>query len=135
MTKIQARTRIKKHADENEVNVTTTTHGKVSWWWQLLNNAVFDNAIDIPPSRIIIRNFREDMLGYVEPTPARRGYHLGMRRTFYNPRTFLTVLTHEMVHAWELQEFNRMGHGKRFHSWKDTIKERTNLPLSKLVEF
>ena len=134
MDKIQARQKIKKHLkrqghrDDFEI-----THHLVFHWWHVLNKAVFDGKLKTPKN-VILRNFRDESLGWCMAGKNDPSVILGLRRELYNRKTFLTVLVHEMVHAYEHQVHGKMSHRETFYMWKEAIYENTGLTLDEWVE-
>lgn len=47
---------------------------------------------------------------------------------------FITVLTHEMVHAWEFTTYGSSDHGDRFMSWKLDIQQLIGVELTEYIK-
>lgn len=105
-------------------------------WWNLLNNALFDGKL-ITPRKIIVRGFR-DSYGLCYPMKTRGDVKIGINSEFYDRKTFLMILAHEMVHQWQwtfdesitLENFDDQCHGKTFWQWKNILKRVFNIPLA-----
>ena len=98
----------------------------------MLNVAVFDSILS-PPKRVEIRTFR-DCLGWCKGLKRKGRVVIGISDNCFDKKLFLTVLVHEMVHAYEHQELNKMSHGKTFYEWAPKIKSRANLKLSEYID-
>ena len=130
MTPQDASTKVRTHiATKGHVPVRVTKH-LVRYWWNVLNAAVFNN--ELPNARHI--ELLDTPEVYAWAIPASNGrIDLHIQPSFVQRTTFLTVLIHEMVHAWEFMTFGRMGHGSRFLGWATTIEQHTSLILRKSV--
>jgi len=102
------------------------------FWWHLLNVAVFDGIL-VAPKRIEIRTFRY-CLGWCKGLKRKGKTILGISDDCFDRKEFLTVLVHEMVHAYEHQEIGKMSHGKTFYEWKSRIKRNTGLSLNEYID-
>jgi hypothetical protein len=109
--------------------VKVTKH-LVRFWWKVINHAVFGGTLI--PARHIELMFSDVVYAWAIPSTNSR-IDLHIQDTFHERTTFLTVLIHEMVHAWEFMTYGRMGHGKRFTQWTNAIEERTPLFLRKII--
>ena len=99
----------------------------------MLNVAVFDGIL-VPPKRVEIRTFR-DCLGWCKGLKRNGRVVIGISDDCFDKKMFLTVLAHEMVHAYEHQELNKMSHGKTFYDWEGRIKRNVGLPLNEYVDY
>jgi fumarate reductase subunit D len=128
MTHEQARTFVKEHIKyKGDVRVTTT-ETLVRYWWGVLNVAVFYGKLH-KPVKVEIKGIR-DSFAWAETNNKTKGrVNVRIQRKFLSKLLFLTILLHEMVHAWEHQHHTVMGHGKRFFAWKNRIKWTIGLDL------
>lgn len=128
MTHEEARVFVKEHIKYSGGKQTEVTLRLVRYWWRVLNIAVFYGRLHKPVA-IEIKGTR----GYFAEAQARddkKGrVDLRMQDKFLSKHLFLTILVHEMVHAWEQQHHTVMGHGKRFFAWKNRIKWTVGLDL------
>lgn len=109
--------------------VRVTKH-LVRYWWGIINRAVFDGTL--LPARHIELMYSDEVYAWAIPGSNGR-IDLHIQNHFHERTTFLTVLIHEMVHAWEFMMYGRMGHGSRFTKWTTTIEQRTPLILRKTI--
>jgi len=141
MKNLDRRKRIKAHIKRKGENCDfEITETFALYWWHHFNDVIFDGALR-PPVRFEIRNFR-DCGGWCRPhnwnNIKDRRVVIGLLRDYWDRKTFLTVLAHEMVHQWEwevLADWNpKVEHGGDFFSWKNKLKYRTGLPLDRFVD-
>lgn len=71
--------------------------------------------------------------GRTAPTSKPAHIELRMLPEYPLKMLFMNILVHEMVHTWEHQHHNIMGHGKRFFKWAPRIKRTTTLELTHKV--
>lgn len=102
------------------------TPGKVKYWWRQLNYAVFNGKLKYPKEIIVART--RGCYAFVQGVDDKRVI-LKIAPKFVTGKMFLSILVHEMVHAWERQHYPHWGHGKRFLMWRGPIKRKTTLPL------
>lgn len=122
----EARKRVKRHIRKRGSEPLVLTQRIVTRWWNLLNTAVFYGSLPRLTSVQLLEHKKE----HAWAIPGSHGeISVSMYPTFASRQLFLSVLIHEMVHAWEFQNYPRAGHGKRFFTWKHRIKRTTNLIL------
>jgi hypothetical protein len=131
MNREKARKLVKQHIDTHGHTPIVISDRMIKYWWNVLNHAVFNGMI--LPLHSSEPYYSKDMFAWAEPE-ANKQIHLKIQHTFNDKTTFLTVLVHEMVHAWEYQKYGRMGHGKRFWGWKDSIYNATTLILDEDID-
>ena len=111
-----------------------------TYWWDILNDVIFDGYL-IEPERFVFKKFHNEngwCLPYRRNNRKNRRVRIGVSTIVCTLYDFLCILVHEMVHQWEWQHIgvwedeHTVMHGKDFYSWRDTIAERSGLPLSKL---
>jgi hypothetical protein len=129
-TKSQARIRqhLKAKGRETKFEITPSL---CLYWWRIMNKAVFESKLR-QPKEFICKSFRQRTLGWCEIASQRKKtVRIGISTDMKFKRGFLTVLVHEMVHQYEVENGFEMKHGKVFYSWKKPIKEFLNLNLSR----
>jgi hypothetical protein len=130
-TKIAARKKIVQHLRRRgHVADFKVTPKLVMRWWNLLNKAIFDGKL-LAPKKIICKAFRGDY-GWCMPLSTKGHVHLGINSEFFDRKTFLAVLAHEMIHQWQWtdEEFGgRLTHGETFWRWESVLKNNLKLPL------
>ena len=127
----EIRQRIKHHVinrgDSSDFKITETF---CVYWWNHLNEAIFDGKLT-QPVRFEIRRFRRDCgwwkpYGSTKPTDTRRSI-IGINSNIKTRCIFLDIMVHEMVHQcqWEInrEESNQPPHGKSFYVWSEKIKQ------------
>lgn len=102
----------------------------VRFWWKIINHAIFNG--ELLPARRVELMFSDEVYAWAIPSTNDR-IDLHIQDAFHERTTFLTVLVHEMVHAWEFMMYGRMGHGKRFVGWTTVIETNTPLILRKTI--
>ena len=128
MKKVDRRKKIKAHIRRKGENCDfEITESFALYWWHLLNDVIFDGYLT-PPVAFEIKNFR-DCGGWCKPhqwnrlnQPHDRRVKIGLLREYWDRKTFLIVLAHEMVHQWEWLNYENMTHGPKFFQWRDTLK-------------
>jgi hypothetical protein len=131
MTKNNARVFLKNHLRRRGDEPVVVTEQLVRKWWHILNAAVFNGHLNKSLS-VTTKKLRK-VWAWAQPSCIKGRLHIIISSEFSNRRLFLSTLIHEMVHAWELQHFGKLGHGKRFFSWESRIKWTTNLSLAKTL--
>lgn len=132
MNETVARIAVRRHLDRSgDVGVTVSAR-LVRYWWRLLNTAVFDNCLRYPSS-IYVRKLRDDWAWVAADELNNGAITLTINDRFDRKSLFLTVLVHEMVHAWEYQTYRTMSHRRRFFSWRLRIHDLIGLPLTTRV--
>jgi hypothetical protein len=100
-------------------------------WWNLLNVALFDSKL-IPPRKIIVKAFRNNY-GWCYPLATKGHVYLGINSEFFDRKTFIAVLAHEMIHQWQWTDESAHGqtsHGKTFYQWEHTLQSTLGLSLA-----
>lgn len=92
----------------------------------MLNEAVFSGKLK-PPTQVQLVNHRNEF-AWTVPN-ADDTVRITINSSFSSRRLFLSVLVHEMVHAWEHALGYPLSHGKRFIQWRKRIKRLTTLEL------
>ena len=128
MTHEEARTFVKEHVKYRGDQKVKTTEALVRYWWGVLNVAVFYGKLH-KPVKINIKPMRKDFASASASSEKKGRVDIEIDEKFLSKWLFLTIVAHEMVHAWEHQHHTVMGHGKRFHAWKNRIKRTIGLDL------
>ncbi len=128
MTHEEARMFVKDHIKYKGNKPIQTSEHLVRYWWGVLNTSVFYGRLH-KPVKVQIKGMR-DSLAWAETNDKKIGrVNIRMQRKFSSKLLFVTILLHEMVHAWEHQHHTVMGHGKRFHAWRNRITWTVGLEL------
>lgn len=128
MTHKEARAFVKDHINSKGDKAVVTTEALVRYWWGVLNVAVFYGKLH-KPIEVEIKDIRDSFAWVTTHNKKKGRVNLRIQSTFVSKLLFVTILLHEMVHAWEHQHHTVMGHGKRFHAWKNRINRVTGLEL------
>lgn len=117
---------IREHLSKRGHQQVRPTSRMVQRWWRELNAEVFGGLL-LAPVHVKIGADAEAYAWCVDAGGGRCGIRFDTKpvtRTF-----FLTILVHEMVHAWQLQSNLEMDHATSFLAWRDPIAAATGLPL------
>lgn len=131
MKRDDARSFIKAHIKNRGHQPITVTEQLVRKWWHIINNAVFNGSLK-KPLTVTIKKLRK-VWAWAQVSCIKGRINIIISSMFETRKLFLLILVHEMVHAWEVQNHSRMGHGKRFFSWENRIKWTTSLSLEKTL--
>lgn len=130
------RIHVKSKGENTDFEITPTF---CLYWWRYLNDAVFDGELT-QPVRFEFRAFH-NTAGWCRPfawNRKQRRVLIGINTEIWERKTFLQVLSHEMVHQWEWEVLgewdSKVMHGKKFFEWTNKIKNRAGLPLTKSVD-
>lgn len=111
----------------------TKEHAEVVW--TALNHAVFGGVL-VPPEKFIIQDRPTwDFWGECEgwQRGSRWGQHytkcIRIQQVHPNPKRFIDVMAHEMVHQYEWERQGVMTHGKTFFAWREKLAEK-GIPLT-----
>ena len=106
---------------------------EVRQWFGVLNEIIFESRI---PKfyNIEIKSFRGQFAACLPCTKTKEPFvrcsELQIDYKFHNFRGFITILAHEMIHAWEWKTRGYVSHGKNFFQWKQKLLEH-GIPLKK----
>ena len=132
MTHEEARSFVKEHIKRRGDQSVELTEQKVRYWWHMLNVAVFYSRLHKPADVEVSRT--RGVYAWTKTDSRFPNVTLVIQPKFSSRRLLLTVLIHEMVHAWEHQHHTRMGHGKRFYAWKNRIKRTVGFELDESID-
>ena len=128
MTKrTKAQEKVRDHLDRRGTHTVEITENLVRYWWRILNIAVFRGKLN-PPVEIVIKRFKGHY-GYCVGYVGKKKVDLGVSPDVTSRVLFMTVLVHEMVHQWEHETYNSMGHAKRFFTWTERVHRYLGLVL------
>jgi predicted SprT family Zn-dependent metalloprotease len=96
---------------------------------------VFNGVLEFPEKIIIQDRKKWDFWGECEGW--QRGHRYGphytkairLQKTYLDPKRFIDVMAHEMVHQYEWERQGVMTHGKTFWAWKEKLAEK-GIPLT-----
>lgn len=131
MTEKEARKLIKRHIQRRGNESVELTPKLVRYWWNLLNVAVFKGTLN-PAKRIKLFAYK-NVHAWAIPEKKQQ-ISLAIQPEFISRTLFLSILVHEMVHAWEYQTHNTIDHGKHFLSWAPKILSATTLILKQEID-
>lgn len=104
--------------------------------WSALNHAVFGGVLNLP-EKFIVQNrstwdFWGECEGWIRGSRWGQPYTKAIRlqRIYRNPKTFIDVMAHEMVHQYEWERQGVMSHGRTFFAWKEKLEEK-GIPLDR----
>lgn len=125
-----ARSKLSSHIERCGKQPVAVTPRIVRYWWNVLNTVVFDDVITIAPNVSLVNHRGE--YAWAEGVGVNT-LTLTIQPRFSSRLLFLTVLAHEMVHAWQLQNGFDLNHGDTFWCWKDIIQQRGSLHLTRVI--
>lgn len=129
----KARGVIKSHLKTSGTKPVKVSEKMVTRWWNALNAAVFYNKLN--PVTFKIKHVPNQFACvHVWYDKRDRKIELVIDEKFVSRKLFLTVLSHEMVHVWDVQHRKKMGHRERFLAWEPRFRWILNLPLSSHLE-
>lgn len=117
---------IRAHLQKRGYQLIRPTPRMVQRWWRELNTHVFNNHL-LPPIEVKVARDSVAWAWCVDEGGGRCS--IKFESCQMTRLRFLTVLVHEMVHAYQLQNDEPMDHGKTFLAWETLIKQRSGLPL------
>ena len=93
-------------------------------WFVILNQQIFGNKLTL------VKKFQikhDDELhayyGYYEKTHKKHGKtRIVMDNKFSSKKKFVEILAHEMIHHFQAQYDEPVGHGPTFTAWRDNFK-------------
>jgi len=99
------------------------TKADCEFWFNLLNEELF--CAELAKPKFVIRRLRGKwgMLD-CDLTEGPEDAKLTITTKFPGKMKFVEVLAHEMVHQYQLQFHEPMGHGKHFKKWRPIFEDR-----------
>jgi len=102
----------------------------VRMWHGILNESIFNGVIP-KFRRIKIKKISGQFAAASGgDTDDNQWADLEIDTTFPDFKSFLVILAHEMIHAWQWVKKGNMTHGKTFFQWRDRLAEQ-GIPLHK----
>lgn len=140
LRRFAAITKIKNHITRCGNDPCEITPAMATYWWKLLNRAVFNNILQTP-IRFETKSWLSEAgvfgecqsWGSVDNDPDQRKVVIRLKNKMQSRKLFLIILVHEMVHQWEWQMLGRTTHHKFFYMWRETIYNTVGLPLTTYV--
>ena len=90
-----------------------TKHADCIIWYDTINEEIFDGSL--LNVSIVIRRLRGTWGSYQNNT-------IELTNWFPSKEIFLNVLAHEMIHVYQAQNEQPLGHGPSFWKWKKKFK-------------
>ena len=107
------------------------TRKDVRRWHGILNQIIFGGIV--PKFRNIEIKKVPGQFAAVLPKKKKktkeRYADLEIDTEFEDFKSFIMILAHEMIHAWQWINFEKMPHGKTFFQWKEKLAEQ-EIPLN-----
>lgn len=94
----------------------------VETWFVILNEQLFGNKLENFGSIELIRHRKFHALFHYETRKLNKPTMLSINRIFDNKKLFVEILAHEMVHLFQYQYNEPLGHGPSFQVWRDNFK-------------
>ena len=94
----------------------------------VLNKEMFEGLLDIDAIELDI-DFLDAEWGYCVDEEDGRGTILGLTTEFDSYELFLTVLAHEMIHAYQIQENMTVNHGDVFERFCQYAEQKIGLDI------
>jgi hypothetical protein len=93
-------------------------------WFNILNEQIFGNKL-VPVKKLQIKH--DDGLhayyGYYDKKHKKHGKtRIVMDNKFSSKKKFVEILAHEMIHHFQAQYDEPVGHGPTFTAWADNFK-------------
>lgn len=93
----------------------------VEKWFIILNEQLFGNKLE-PFGKISIKKHKRfHALFHYWPRKENRPTELTVYRKFRNKKIFVEILAHEMIHLFQYQYNEPLGHGPSFWVWRDNL--------------
>ena len=121
-----AREKIRNHLDARSNHSVQVSERMVRYWWRVCNVALFKNKL-YPPRDIQIEKLKD--WGFCRSHGTDHEVTIVLSEELGTRELFLSTLIHEMVHQWEHETYGRMGHGKRYQQWVDSVSTHIGLDI------
>lgn len=97
------------------------TQADVEEWFNILNEQIFGNKLQ-PFGKISIKRRKHfHALFHYWPRKENKPTELEVDRIFSNKKFFVEILAHEMIHLFQYQYHEPLGHGPSFFVWSDNF--------------
>lgn len=93
-------------------------------WFSILNQQIFGNKLD-PIRKFQVKHDDElhAYYGYYKKSHKKYGKtRIVMDNKFSSKKKFVEILAHEMIHHFQAQYDEPVGHGPTFEAWRDNFK-------------
>ena len=126
---------VRKAEQFDKTNQFVANHEHARIIWEALNHAVFNGVLEFPEKIIIQDRKKWDFWGECEGW--QRGHRYGphytkairLQKTYLDPKRFIDVMAHEMVHQYEWDILNKsMTHRQSFFMWREQL-DKFNIDL------
>jgi hypothetical protein len=98
-----------------------TTIDDIHIWFDILNEQLFGNKLQ-PFGKISLKRHKNvHALFHYWPRKENKPTMLEINRKFENKKFFVEILAHEMVHLFQYQYNEPLGHGPSFFVWSDNF--------------
>lgn len=91
-------------------------------WFNVLNKTIFGNKLKPFDKMSISKPRKAHALFLYYPGEKEKGNELKMSMVFESKKLFVEILAHEMVHLFQYQYNEPLGHGPSFWVWRDNFK-------------
>lgn len=96
-------------------------HDDVVKWFNILNEQLFGNKLQ-PFGKIRFKRCKDFYaLFHYWPRKENKPTELEIDRIFVNQKFFVEILAHEMIHLFQYQYNEPLGHGPSFFVWSDNF--------------
>lgn len=107
---------------KNEEGKFRPTVDDMHMWFDILNQSIFGNKLNPFNEMSIGKPRKAHALFLYHPGEKEKGNHLKMCMVFESKKLFVEILAHEMVHLFQHQYDEPLGHGPSFWVWRDNFK-------------
>lgn len=129
----QNRNKVAKRINEKKSTFINFKTFDLEKWYDKLNKELFSNKLKKVPLRW---NQAEKELGVVRwDEKTKTVHHLGISQRFkLTQEELLSVLAHEMIHIWQVQNNKTDGHGKNFEREMERINKKSKWGIQVLTQ-
>ena len=93
----------------------------VEEWFVILNEQIFGNKLDPFGAIVVRKDFEFHALFHYWPKHHNQPHYLEISKTFDSKKLFVEILAHEMIHLFQYQYNEPLGHGASFWMWRDNL--------------
>lgn len=109
-----------KMLSHSDIKFKPTTDDVIKWFY-ILNEQVFGRKLASFDDINIKKLDRYHALFHYWPRKENQPTELEMNRIFENEKLFVEILAHEMIHLFQYQYNEPLGHGPSFWVWSDIL--------------
>jgi hypothetical protein len=106
---------------KNEKGKYRPTMDELNLWFDILNATIFGNKLKPFDKLHIGRPHNAHALFLYWPGEKEKGNQLKMNKVYDNKKLFVEILAHEMIHLFQFQYDEPLGHGPSFWVWRDNF--------------